>query len=126
MSRRDTKAWGFRHRSAPADCWRTWFSAEPPRLHVNPIFRKGPAQFMPETVKLSINGKAVEAPRGTTVAAAIMSSGIGVLRRSVTGEPRGALCGMGACFECRVTIDDVPHRRSCQILCADGMKVVAG
>ena len=43
--------------------------------------------------------------------------------RSVTGEPRGPLCGMGICFECRATIDGMPHQRSCQILCAAGMEV---
>jgi NADPH-dependent 2,4-dienoyl-CoA reductase/sulfur reductase-like enzyme len=32
-------------------------------------------------------------------------------RVSVTGEPRGPLCGMGICFECAVT----PGRRSCQM-----------
>ncbi len=42
------------------------------------------------------------------------------LRRSATGEPRGPLCGMGTCFECRVTIDGVPHRRSCAEIVRDG------
>lgn len=36
-------------------------------------------------------------------------------RRSVSGEPRGPLCGMGICFECRATVSGVPHRRTCQI-----------
>jgi sarcosine oxidase subunit alpha len=30
---------------------------------------------------------------------------------------------MGICFECRVTIDNLAHWRSCQILCRDGMEV---
>ncbi|HEY4962870.1 MAG TPA: 2Fe-2S iron-sulfur cluster-binding protein [Terriglobales bacterium] len=46
-----------------------------------------------------------------------------VCRRSVSGEPRGALCGMGICFECRVSINGRPHCRSCQILCEPGMEV---
>jgi D-hydroxyproline dehydrogenase subunit gamma len=33
------------------------------------------------------------------------------------------LCGMGICFECRVTIDGREHCRSCQIPCAEGMEV---
>lgn len=81
---------------------------------------------MPDTVKLSVNGKPVEVPLGTTVASAILAAGEVSFRRSVTGEPRGPLCGMGICFECRVTVDGVPHRRSCQTVCADGMKVTAG
>ncbi|MFN6201241.1 MAG: 2Fe-2S iron-sulfur cluster-binding protein, partial [Acidobacteriota bacterium] len=46
-----------------------------------------------------------------------------VLRRSVAGAPRGALCGMGICFECRVEIDGIAHSRSCQIYCRAGMEV---
>ena len=52
--------------------------------------------------------------------------GLPATRRSVTGAPRAPLCGMGICYECRVTIDGTPHRLSCQTLCADGMEVVAG
>lgn len=79
---------------------------------------------MPERVKLSVNGKTIEVPRGTTVAAAVLGSGESRLRRSVSGEPRGPVCGMGTCFECRVTTDGVAHCRSCQMLCLDGMQVV--
>jgi predicted molibdopterin-dependent oxidoreductase YjgC len=73
---------------------------------------------------LSINGKAVQVGQGTTVAAAVMIAGDTAFRTSVTGEPRGPLCGMGICFECRVTINGQAHARSCQIVCEDGMKVV--
>jgi sarcosine oxidase subunit alpha len=45
-------------------------------------------------------------------------------RFSVTGQPRGPLCGMGICMECRATVDGVPHRRTCQVVCAPGMEVV--
>jgi len=44
-------------------------------------------------------------------------------RTSVTGEPRAPLCGMGTCYECRVTIDGVAHRRACLVTVADGMHV---
>ena len=71
---------------------------------------------------LKVNGAPVKVASGTTVAAAILMTGP-LTRRSVTGEPRGPLCGMGICFECRVTIDGMPHRRSCQVLCAEGMEV---
>jgi sarcosine oxidase subunit alpha len=53
-----------------------------------------------------------------------MTAGITVFRRSVNGEARGPLCGMGTCFECRVTIDGAPHSRSCVMLCRPGMSVV--
>jgi len=81
---------------------------------------------MAETVKVWVNGKPLEVPAGTTVAAAIIMAGENVFRRSMSGEPRGPLCGMGICFECRVAIDSIPHCRSCQTVCENGMKVTAG
>jgi sarcosine oxidase subunit alpha len=57
------------------------------------------------------------------VAAAVMNCGVAGFRSSVKGEPRGPLCGMGICFECRLTIDGRTHQKSCQVLCADGMVV---
>jgi sarcosine oxidase subunit alpha len=41
----------------------------------------------------------------------------------VRGEMRGPLCGIGVCFECRVTINGQHHSRSCQVLCQEGMDV---
>ena len=72
---------------------------------------------------LTVNGVSLTVLQGTTVAAAIAMTGAPA-RKSVTGEPRGPLCGMGICFECRVTIDGAPQQRSCQILCASGMEVL--
>ena len=78
---------------------------------------------MPEPVKLVVNGVSVEMPAGSMVSAAILKTGVFAFRRSVTGEPRGPLCGMGICFECRVTIDGEQHCRSCQTVCREGMDV---
>ena len=78
---------------------------------------------MPDTVSVVVNGVAVTMPVGSMVSAAIMKSGVSSFRRSVTGEARGPLCGMGICFECRVTIDGESHCRSCQTVCRDGMDV---
>ena len=76
-----------------------------------------------ETVTVRINGHTKNVPAGCSVATAVMGSGAWTLRQSVSGQPRGALCGMGICFECRLTIDGVPHQRSCQTLCRDGMEI---
>jgi predicted molibdopterin-dependent oxidoreductase YjgC len=78
---------------------------------------------MPE-VRLTVNGREVRVPAGSIVAAAIAIAGVDRYRRSVTGEARAPLCGMGICFECRVTIDSRPHRLSCQTGCEDGMKIM--
>ncbi len=78
---------------------------------------------MPETVTLLINGKPATVPKGTVVAAALARAGVTRFRRSLAGEPRGPLCGMGICFECRVTINGQAHGRSCLTLCEPGMEV---
>jgi D-hydroxyproline dehydrogenase subunit gamma len=77
---------------------------------------------MREVVTMTVDGDRVSVPSGTTVAAAVMIAGK-FLRTSVTGEPRGPLCGMGICFECRLAINGTPHARSCQVLCEEGMEV---
>jgi sarcosine oxidase subunit alpha len=78
-----------------------------------------------ETLTLTLNGCPIAVAAGTTVSAAILNSGL-PCRLSVTGQPRTALCGMGICFECRATIDGIPHRRTCQLLCTPGMSVETG
>jgi D-hydroxyproline dehydrogenase subunit gamma len=78
---------------------------------------------MLETVTLLVDGVSVTMPAGSMVTAAILKTGKYAFRRSATGEPRGPLCGMGICFECRVTIDGEQHCRSCQTVCKDGMDV---
>jgi D-hydroxyproline dehydrogenase subunit gamma len=78
---------------------------------------------MPDPIHLIIDGRPVTVAPGTVVAAAIAQTGLVTFRRSVSGEPRGPLCGMGTCMECRVTINGQIHCRSCQTLCAEGMEV---
>ena len=78
---------------------------------------------MPETVVVVVNGALITMPVGSMVSAAILKAGVTGFRRSVTGQPRGPLCGMGICFECRVTIDSETHCRSCQTVCQNGMDI---
>jgi D-hydroxyproline dehydrogenase subunit gamma len=73
-------------------------------------------------LSLTVNGVSLEVEPGTTVAAAAMLAGQ-PCRVSVGGAPRGPLCGMGICFECRMTINGRVHCRTCQILCEPGMEV---
>jgi hypothetical protein len=80
---------------------------------------------MSEGFSITVNGKQVCVPVGTSVAAAVIMAGE-PCRLSVNGEPRGPLCGMGICMECRATVNGVPHRRTCQMMCAPGVDVVTG
>jgi D-hydroxyproline dehydrogenase subunit gamma len=75
-------------------------------------------------VQIRVNGRALEVADGTVVAAAIAQAGVSRFRHSVMGQPRGPLCGMGICMECRVTIDGQAQVRSCMTLCAPGMEVL--
>ncbi|MEO8574008.1 MAG: (2Fe-2S)-binding protein [Pyrinomonadaceae bacterium] len=75
-------------------------------------------------ITLTINNASITIDEGTTVAAAISNSGVSAFRTSVAGESRGPVCGMGICFECRVTIDGVRHQRSCCVIATDGMEIV--
>jgi sarcosine oxidase subunit alpha len=73
-----------------------------------------------------IDGKPFDGPEDTTVAVALLMAGQTMFRRSISGEPRAPLCGMGICFECRVTIDGCAHVRSCQIPVREGMEIRTG
>jgi hypothetical protein len=77
---------------------------------------------MSEVLTVKINGATSRVTRGTTVAVAMLLAH-SPSRLSVTGAPRGPLCGMGICFECRAVVNGIPHRRTCQILCEQGMTV---
>jgi predicted molibdopterin-dependent oxidoreductase YjgC len=78
---------------------------------------------MAERLRLRIDGREFTVEKGTTVAAALARAGVRAPHRSISGEPRAPLCGMGICFECGVSIDGRLHERSCQILCTAGMEV---
>lgn len=78
---------------------------------------------MPDEIQIQIDGRACRVAPQTSIAAAVLNHGVPIFRRSVTGQPRGPLCGMGTCFECRLTIDGVTHERTCNLLCRPGMDI---
>lgn len=75
------------------------------------------------TVRIQIDGEALDVPHGISVAAAIARLGL-PFRRSVKGQMRAPFCGMGICFECRVRIDNVAQQRACMATVREGMQVV--
>jgi D-hydroxyproline dehydrogenase subunit gamma len=74
-------------------------------------------------VEVKVNGLTVMVSSGAIVAAAVAQAGETRFRRSILGGPRGPLCGMGICMECRVTINGQAQCRSCQTLCEPGMEI---
>lgn len=86
--------------------------------------RKGvkPA-FQP--VEISFNGEKLHAQPGETVAAALAANGIPRYRTvesysDSAHADRGLYCGMGACFECIVTIDGKASQRACMTKISGG------
>jgi D-hydroxyproline dehydrogenase subunit alpha len=65
----------------------------------------------------------IPALEGETIAAALSTAGIVAFRRTATGAPRGLYCGMGACFDCAVTVDGRIGQRACMTKAADGIFV---
>jgi sarcosine oxidase subunit alpha len=76
-----------------------------------------------EKIKVKVNNEQYYVLKGSTVATAIFARDAKSFRKSVSGESRFPLCGMGICFECRVSINGVKHQRSCQILVSEGMEI---
>jgi sarcosine oxidase subunit alpha len=74
-------------------------------------------------VTIVVDGRSVDVAAGISVAAALLENGVRAFRRSVTGEARAPLCGMGVCYECRVTIAGIRHRRACLVPVSDGLDI---
>lgn len=74
-------------------------------------------------IGISFEGQKIAALEGETVAAALSAAGIVAFRHTPSGAARGLWCGMGACFDCVVTIDGRIGQRACMTKVADGMAV---
>jgi len=81
-----------------------------------------PEQMRPEQIQITINQQPMTVAAGSTVAVAVALASL-PCRTSITGEPRGPLCAMGICFECRATVNGIAHSRTCQLLCEPAMDI---
>ncbi len=83
-----------------------------------------PAVQRGRLLKITVDGKRVDAFEGETVAAAMLAAGIYIFRRSRKHkEPRSLSCGMGSCMECLVTVNGIHSQRACVTLVSDGMLI---
>jgi predicted molibdopterin-dependent oxidoreductase YjgC len=74
------------------------------------------------TVIVTFEGRTLPAREGQTVAAALTAAGVRSWRTTRRGaRPRGVFCGIGACFDCLLTIDGRPAQRACLVPVRDGM-----
>lgn len=76
-----------------------------------------------ESVRLTFEGRRVEAVAGDTLASGLVAAGEMGLREAVDGGRRGVFCGMGACHECAVVVDDRPGTLACMTGVEDGQEV---
>jgi predicted molibdopterin-dependent oxidoreductase YjgC len=85
-------------------------------------------------ISLIVDGKQIVAYEGETVHAALTAAGIRRLKKSklldsettdskIPGS-RGVFCGMGICYECLVTIDNLPDQRACMTFVEDQMEIL--
>ena len=77
-----------------------------------------------ETVTIEIDGEAVVAEVGETVAAVLLRQEQTWCRLSTrTKEKRAPYCMMGVCFECLAGVDGAASVQTCQAVVRDGMRI---
>ncbi|UYQ76552.1 (2Fe-2S)-binding protein [Glutamicibacter sp. JL.03c] len=88
------------------------------RIENHPVL--GPLAKNP--VDFVFNDQPYTAIEGDSVVSALLANDIRALRRTRgTGQQRGVYCGIGHCYECRLTVDGDPGVRACLTPVADGM-----
>jgi len=75
-------------------------------------------------VTLSVDGREVQAPAGTSVALALLASTDGPTRYAPASQgARAPYCLMGICHECNVNIEGQGVTRSCLSSVCHGMRI---
>lgn len=77
-----------------------------------------------EGFDITVDGERIRAFPGETVAGALLAAGKYALRLTRGGSPRGVFCGIGYCYDCRMTIDRRPNERACLTLARPGCHVI--
>ena len=91
------------------------------RISDHPVL--GPLDERP-LVRLTVDGRGVEAREGEPIAAALVAAGVRVFRKtSKLGEPRQLFCGIGRCTDCVMVVDGQPNVRTCVTPVREGMTV---
>ncbi len=75
-------------------------------------------------VTIEVDGVPRRVDGNATLAAVLLGLGIDAFRRDGQGAPRGPVCGMGTCHECRLEVDGISGLRSCLLVVREGMRVV--
>lgn len=87
------------------------------------MFRKLPESGAP-ALTLTIDGEAVTATPGETVAAVLLRQPRPASRTTPVHEsPRAPFCMMGVCFDCLAIVDGVASTQTCLVTVREGMQV---
>lgn len=78
---------------------------------------------MSEPIEITVDGEAVTGQAGQTVAGVLLAAGRLSWRTTRSGAPRGVFCGIGACFDCLLTVNGVADVRACRRRAADGDEI---
>ncbi|MES9544004.1 2Fe-2S iron-sulfur cluster-binding protein [Actinomadura sp. NPDC000600] len=71
-------------------------------------------------LRITVDGEPVDGVAGQTLAGVLLAAGRRTWRRGPSGAPRGVFCGIGACFDCLLTVNGVRDVRACRRRARDG------
>ena len=75
-------------------------------------------------VKITVDGKVIEALEGEPIAAALLANNIQTFRFTAKfKEPRSIYCGIGQCTDCKMVVDGVPNVKTCVTPVREGMVI---
>jgi hypothetical protein len=79
---------------------------------------------MTSAFRFAFDDGEIAAVPGQSIAAALIAAGHRSWRSTrVDGEPRGAFCGIGVCFDCLVIVNGRPNQRACLVEIRPGDRV---
>lgn len=76
------------------------------------------------TITIYLDGRAIPARAGETIAACLLRAGVTHFRTTpVSGARRLPYCMIGHCFDCLIEIDGIGSRQACLSQVVTGMKL---
>jgi sarcosine oxidase subunit alpha len=77
-------------------------------------------------VTIVVDGVPRRVPGDVSLAVALLGLKVTAFRRDGGGNPRAPVCGMGICFECRVSVAGIMGVRACLEPVREGLEVETG
>lgn len=76
--------------------------------------RTDPVGRRDRPLTITVDGETLHGVEGQTLAGIMLAAGRVAWRTTASGAPRGLFCGIGACFDCLVTVGTEPDVRACR------------